>query len=632
MSNSFIGHGDDPTLPINPANMPDVNKANLEKYLAGLSEKDREVLFCYVNGYNTVPVSIEQLYSDTYYLGNEHFFNEGRSLYDFWKGELKKIYPDRVSSSAFYLVLTGAIGIGKSTVSRLMLAMTYHRLLCMKNPSLTLGLAPKPFSAVIMHRSEQTASMEFKKWFTEDIMTYSPYFRNNKPTAFKFKLITSGPRGAAGLGSDVLYYLLGEINFWPTNDEKTRSVAATALGRFSSRFNKDALQKVGAFILDSSAAGDNGPTEWFLENSDPNYTYTSSPSHWEVKKSSYKESNGQTFPVYIGDGKYPPCILPADYRLADDQDPDRVLNVPIQLKQEAIIDLNKLIMDKGGRTTTSSDAFFGGNISHMVNCMKNYKNLVPEILTVDFYDKTDRLYDKIKPAMGLCALGSTVWIGLDLATTSDMASVSAVCFDGWEIINTVKMPKVRCLFCVAVGRKDGQQTSLYHFEDLIFEMKKWWNIIVSADQAYSKQILQDLERESIPTQYISTDNSPSEPALYLKNLINNESIKIPENRRLQREAYDLRYAHTNTGKVKIDHPKRATQNPTLFDVNNGVGSKDCWDSLSSACYSLKLSCDAGEEYGTNSGYTRTMLATQNITKSAFEETQKTFQGMLENLF
>lgn len=432
--------------------------------------------------------------------------------------------------------------------------------------------------------------------------------------------------------SDVIFYEIGEVNFWPTSDEKTRGVLATALGRFTSRFNKDALQKVGAFIIDSSAAGDNGPTEWFLENSDPNHTYTSSPSHWEVKQSSYKESNGQTFPVYIGDGKYPPCILPSDYRLADDQDPDRVLNVPIQLKQEAIIDLNKLIMDKGGRTTTSSDAFFGGNISHMVNCMKNYINRVPEILTVDFYDKTDRLYDKLKPAMGFCPLRSTIWVGLDLATTSDMASVSAVCFDGWEVVNMVKMPKVRCLFCVAVGRKDGQQTSLFHFEDLILELRKYWNVIVSADQAYSKQILQDLERENIPTQYISTDNSPSEPALYLKNLINNELIRIPENKRLQREAYDLRYAHTNTGKVKIDHPKRATQNPTLFDVNNGVGSKDCWDSLSSACYSLKLSCDAGEEYGTNSGYTKTMQATQNITKDAREETQKTFQSMLENLF
>ena len=199
MNNNFMNHFD-PTTPINPANMPDVNKSNLEKYLEGLSDKEREVLFCYANGYNTVPVSIEQLYSDTYYLGNEYFFNEGKSLFDFWKGELKKVFPDRISTDKYFLILTGAIGVGKSTVGRLILAMTYHRLLCMKNPSLTLGLAPKPFSGLVMHRSEEIASNEFKKWFNETLMTFSPYFRNTKPNTFKFKLMTSGPRGHGALG------------------------------------------------------------------------------------------------------------------------------------------------------------------------------------------------------------------------------------------------------------------------------------------------------------------------------------------------------------------------------------------------------------------------------------------------
>ena len=626
----FIEHGDDPTLPI-LGGLDGVPKTELEEYYNSLPKEKQEVLFCYMNGYRSVPVSIERLYSDTYYLGGEHFFNEGKVIFDFWKSELGKIFPDRITTKSPYLVLTGAIGIGKSTMSRLILALTYHRLLCMKNPSITLGLAPKPFSAVILHRSEETANLEFKKWFNDDVMTYSPYFRNTKPS-FKFKLITSGPRGSAGLGSDVIFYLIGEVNFWPIDIEKSKGVVATALGRFSSRFDRDALKKVGSFIIDSSAKGENGPTEWFLDNSDPNLTYTSSPSHWQVKKDSYKESNGQTFSVYIGDGKYPPSILPADYKLASDQDPDRVLNVPIQLRNEASIDLGKLIMDKGGRTTTASDSFFGGNVGHLVECMNNYKNLIPEVLTVDFYDKTDRLYDKISPMLKQVPFLSTLWIGLDLATTSDMASISAVAFDGWEVVGSVKMPKMRCIFCVAVGRKDGQQTSLFHFEDLILEIKKKWRIVVSADQAYSKQILQDLEREGVDTKYVSTDNSPSEPSLYLKNLINNGLIKIPENRRLQREAYDLKYAYTNTGKVKVDHPKRATQNPRIFDTNNGVGSKDCWDSLSSACYSLKESIDNGDQFGPNSSVTMAIKAADMMTRDAREESQKAFQDMLENIY
>ena len=213
-----------------------------------------------------------------------------------------------------------------------------------------------------------------------------------------------------------------------------------------------------------------------------------------------------------------------------------------------------------------------------------------------------------------------------------MAGLAAVTFDGWEVIGKVKLPRVRTLFVIAVGRKDGQQTSLFHFEDLIFEMHKKYNITVSADFAFSSQLLQDCEREGIKTRYISTDNTPSEPAMYLKNIINNELIKLPENKRLQREAYDLKYSHTNTGKIKIDHPKRATQNPKVFDVNNGVGSKDTWDALASAVYSLKMSIDEGDEYGFNGGYYKQLQAMNSLTKSSQEETTKRFQGMVENIF
>ena len=288
-------------------------------------------------------------------------------------------------------------------------------------------------------------------------------------------------------------------------------------------------------------------------------------------------------------------------------------------------------MDKGGISLANSDSFFGGSIEHLVKC-SSIKNRIPEVVTVDFYNKQDRLFDKVWPMINLLPIKSPVWIGLDLATKSDMAGLAAVTFDGWEVIGKVKLPRVRTLFVIAVGRKDGQQTSLFHFEDLIFEMHKKYNITVSADFAFSSQLLQDCEREGIKTRYISTDNTPSEPAMYLKNIINNELIKLPENKRLQREAYDLKYSHTNTGKIKIDHPKRATQNPKVFDVNNGVGSKDTWDALASAVYSLKMSIDEGDEYGFNGGYYKQLQAMNSLTKSSQEETTKRFQGMVENIF
>ena len=49
------------------------------------------------------------------------------------------------------------------------------------------------------------------------------------------------------------------------------------------------------------------------------------------------------------------------------------------------------LMDKAGSTIAGSSLFFNGDISHLVNCMSDYKNLLPEIIAVDFFDLKDRL-------------------------------------------------------------------------------------------------------------------------------------------------------------------------------------------------------------------------------------------------
>ena len=606
----------------------DLQNVTLERQYSQLTERDKDLIFCKLNGYFMVPPSVEQLYSDDYYLGGSDFYNGGSLIYDFWKDSLKDIVSGPITKKA-YLVLSGAIGIGKSTMSKILMSLTHARLLCMKNPYNVLKIAPKPLTYLIGHRNEDTAYTEFVKFFKDDVLKKSPFFKNTPAVNFKYKFTTNGPLGSFGIGSDVLFYIISEVNFFPGNHGQ-RAVS-TALGRLSSRFGTDVLRKVGFLILDSSAAGENACTEWFLDNADKKMIYHCQPKHWEVKPSSYKESKGETFPVYTGDGKYPPQILPYDYKLYEDQDPDRVLKVPMQLYSEAKIDLGKLLMDKAGISMGSSDAFMP-SLEHAVKCM-DQKNYTPEIITVDFFDKTDRLWNKINKCMFAVPKDTPIWIGLDLAVAGDFAGLSAVTFNGWDHIGETKMPRIKCLFSLAVARKEGQQTSLVHFEDLILEMKKKFNITVSADQAFSRQILQDLERESVNTRYISTDNSPCEPAMYLKNIILSDLISIPYNRRLLREMHDLKYTYTNTGKVKIDHPKKATQDEKVFDVNNGVGSKDVWDSLASACYSLKLSVDEGEEYGYNSGISKQIEAYKTIENSTVrEQSRKVFQNMIEGLY
>lgn len=614
---------------IDPTSLLDLSNVEISNQYSKLTEREKLLVFCKINGYNRIPPTIEQLYSDEYYLGGPSFFDKGTNLYKFWKDNLPIIFPSPVLTAKNFLCLSGAIGIGKSTISRLCLAMTYARMLCMNSPSRTLHLTPKPFSAVIYHRDEEVARKEFKNWFTQEVLVKSPFFKNVKPN-FKFNVLTSGPLSQAGLGSDVIVYIISEINFFP-NQEKAQGIVETAYSRFTSRFGRESQTKVGNLIIDSSAKGNNSVTEWFLDNTPPSRTWFCHPTHFEVKPADYEESKGKTFSVYTGDGKYPPQILPVDFRLAEDQDPDRVLKVPQQLFLEARQNITKLLQDKCGISTSASESFFGGSVEKVVKCQK-MKNILPEVIEVDFFDKDDRIIDKIMPAIEMINPGSTLWIGLDLAVIDDYTGISCVQFDRWVVSNGIKMPHVKCFFSLALARKKGQETSLYHIFDLICTLKKFFNVIVSADQAFSRQILQDCEREGIKTNgRISTDNVPCEPALYLKNLIMRELIDLPKNRRFLREAYDLRYVPTKRG-FKIDHPKKATINPNIFDRNNGKGSKDVWDSLASAVYSLKMSIDAGEEAGYSNGVDKQLTAISKLTNSSREETTKLFQSKLEGIF
>lgn len=623
----FINLGDD-----DPTKELDLGSISLEKQYTTLTDREKLLVFCKVNGYSRIPPTIERMYTDPYYLGGPKFFDGGSNLFQFWKDSLPKIFPNEVFTSKPFLVLSGAIGIGKSTVSRLCLAMTYARLLCMKNPSKTLGLTPKPLSAVIFHRSEDTAEAEFKKWFLKDVMLESPFFRNTLNPNLKFNIITAGPRGAGGLGSDVCYYLLGEINFW-NNQEQARQTLSTALIRMRSRFSDDSMIKVGNFIIDSSAKGNTDATEWFLENTPSDLTWNCKPAHYEVRKNLYKKSNGKTFKVFIGDAKYPPQILPEDYNSEGDLsfDKDKVIEVPIQLKGEYRANLIKSLQDLSGISTGSSDKFFGGSIEHII---KNsiFQNKIPEVITVDFYNKKDKLINHIYPMIEKLPLGSAVWLGLDLSAAQggDATGISLVSFEGWKDYDGTKMPTVKCWFILAIKNKEGQEVSLFHIFQLIKDLSERYRITVSADQAFSRQILQDCTREGIRNNgRISTDNLPCEPAIYLKNLINLDLISLPVNKRFQREASDLYYDK----KGKVDHPKKASISP-LFDNPDGkeIGSKDMWDSLASACYSLKISIDEGEEFGFNTGYTKQNQMLTKMTHDPREDSQEVLQGMLESIF
>lgn len=93
--------------------------------------------------YEEIPVVIEEFLHNPDYLGSGLTDDEGRfTVFPYWVNLLKEIFPDSYSTRYNMLVLSGAIGLGKSFVAVICMLYMLYRMLCLKDPYKHFGLQP----------------------------------------------------------------------------------------------------------------------------------------------------------------------------------------------------------------------------------------------------------------------------------------------------------------------------------------------------------------------------------------------------------------------------------------------------------------------------------------------------------
>ena len=138
--------------------MPDISGID-ESLLSGLSEQERKILFDTLSNlskgdsgllnklkyadFDEIPVDVETFLHDKRYLGNGLIDAENRfTVFPYWEEMLKKLFPDNLETKYNTLILTGAIGLGKSMCAVLCMLYLLYRMLCLKDPYLYYGLQP----------------------------------------------------------------------------------------------------------------------------------------------------------------------------------------------------------------------------------------------------------------------------------------------------------------------------------------------------------------------------------------------------------------------------------------------------------------------------------------------------------
>lgn len=565
--------------------------------------------------YDEIPVTIEEFIHSKKYLGNGLINSEGKfTIFPYWEEKLKEIFPTNIDTAYNTIILTGAIGLGKSTIAVICLLYLLYRLLCLKDPYLHYGLQPiDKISISLMNITLENAKgvsldkmnqmILSSEWFMShgamsgvSNLTYTP----NK----HIELITASSNNQV-IGRCIFANFTDEVNFGLTNDvEKLKNKQKQLISQIDARMKSRFLRgnKLPTLnIIASSKNSDQSFLESYIELKRKNETKTTlivDEPQWVVD--SRKVSN-EWFYVAIGNKFLANELLP---KVSTQEMVDAyrakgysMLKVPMAYYENFSDNIDGALTDIAGIATASSLKYISGVRWNDIKT-KEYENpFMREIIEVgnarddtaqysDFFDLSKVDYNiKSKP----------LYIHLDMSKSGDKTGIAGVWITG-------KKPKVegedssrelffKVAFSVSIKAPKGYEISFDKNRAFIRWLKEQGFKIkgISADTYQSAQIQQQLTADGFNVQTISVDRLDSEtkqclPYAYLKSTIYDRRLKVYDRCDFLTEEV-LGLERQSDG--HINHPENGTQ-----------GSKDAIDAICGALWNASKHADEfAFEYG-----------------------------------
>lgn len=462
-----------------------------EYQTTGYSSYDK---YLWSQDYIEAPVSFEVFIEDKSYLGKV-----GASIYPKWKEDMSLLlHPN---SRYIEWILSGAIGIGKSTVANVATAYKLYRLLCLKTPveyyglmgdgltTLAIGLFNLNFKlAYDVNYKQFKAILQTSEWFDDKIKENRG---NTWVEVSKDVNIILGSDATHAIGQAVVGGLMDESDF-------TKSVAYAKpintynaiYRRMESRFLKYLHKSPpGLLILISSTVQDDNSflnQRKKLAEQFPDRTMISEYPQWEIKPIPYELDTGH-FRVFVGNELYSPRLL-EDNEVVD-VDPDLIITVPNLYRMSFQKDLEKSILDLAGRRVGSLQNLFISNPAYIRQIFTESDDMHPftqmsiplslknDYSLVEFFLK-DKFFKYSADKGGLVPRVNSNrerFIHIDLAKTGDAAGIACVHFDQYvkrEVFDGTNnliynLPRFKTDFVLQIKSVKGSEIDFSKIRDLI---------------------------------------------------------------------------------------------------------------------------------------------------------------------
>lgn len=518
-----------------------------------------------VLGYAKLPPTIREFCNNDYYLGQQ--FGDG-GIYPYWMEVLERIYPTPIHTAYPFVIYTGPIGGGKSTITKIQNLYTLCRIGHLADFKYFGIVLTKTLDFVMCHTSNAKAYSDLVM-SSFDMYGKSPYFTSEfKWSDSMYKYVCDGPRTNNSIGGDAIFYHFSEVNFIPYHTAKYK--IDQAFDRYKSRFLR-IMNYFGGIVIDSSSAGDESIVDYLIKEYPGGLLVIRDPI-WVVKKHLGIYGRAGWFKVYCGDAVTEPFIISEAKPLGNDQDPDRVIDVPMELFDNYTSNITLSLQNTAGVSTVNTDIFFTDKVK--LKAAYTIPNHIQEIVVVDFYDD-EQYWEYIMLQIKLIPLDKKLSIGIDVGVTGDLLGFAISHFEEYiyvmgraTIEYTTKTPVI-----VNFSRKPGQETGITKIYNLVKRISDHgYEVgVVTTDQYQSTQLRQDFNKIGIWS-YLSSVDRTQDPYIHLKVMIYKGFASIVKNKINMKEMAEL----LNDG-YKIDHP--------------AGGSKDSCDALCNSLWAIRCNLE-----------------------------------------
>lgn len=545
-------------------------------------------------GFKEKVPDIDTFIDDPFYLGK----SLGNGIYPIWREAAREVFPSPYHSPYEEIILTGGIGLGKSTFSMLVLLYDLCRLMSLDNVTKHYSLLPNTIISYPLINATQSLANTVLWSMFESWTSNSDYFKSklnkvNKKTIFQNNIdVVTASRGVQILGQATIGAIFSEINDMTIVAGQAEDNLDTFTTRRTSRFKNTKNEILGHIILDSSSRGNRSFIDARIEEKTRSgrkdfivFKY----AHWEAHAHEGRYS-GKKFRVYAGDASLDPFIMD-DSTAQESQevnnnsdaivknlDPARIIDVPIELEEEFRINIVKSLRDLAGAATFSTTSFVTS--SEIINSAFNrYNPTTKNLVLLDFNDRSQKLIDYIEVDNLVFLNKAPRFIHMDLGLVNDSLGIAASYLADYiktervDPLTGIKSIQTEPVFVtewvLEIRSKVGQEVPIYKLKNLIVDLiyKRYPIAVVSTDSFQSSNLRQDLILEGVDARLISVDRT-KDPYNLLRNLILEKRFTAPRVEKLVKEVRELH----DTGS-KWDHP------------STNDGSKDILDAVCGSIWS-----------------------------------------------